>query len=35
VIWTPSTLMYLFYDGELGRKEFEAHNLSGGMRVTF
>jgi outer membrane autotransporter protein len=35
VIWNPSTLMYLFYDGDLGRKESEAHNLSGGMRLTF
>ncbi len=35
VIWSGGTLIYVSYDGELGRQEYDAHNLSGGVRVTF
>ena len=35
MIWSPKTLLYLFYDGQLGQKEYQSHNLSGGLRMTF
>ena len=35
VLWQGGTVMYLRYDGDLLRKEYESHNLSGGVRVTF
>jgi autotransporter-associated beta strand protein len=35
VLWEGGTLMYLRYDGDLLRKEYEAHNLSGGVQLTF
>jgi len=35
MLWSPSTLIYVNYDGELGRQEYDAHNLSGGVRLTF
>ena len=35
VLWNPRTAAYLFYDGELYRKESEAHNISGGVRISF
>jgi outer membrane autotransporter protein len=35
VLWSPRTSTYLFYDGELYRKESEAHNISGGVRISF
>lgn len=35
VLWSETKMVYLFYDGELLRKEYDAHNLSGGLRLTF
>ena len=35
VLWESGTIMYLRYDGDLLRKEYEAHNLSGGVQLTF
>jgi hypothetical protein len=25
----------VYYDGEVGRTNYESHNISGGIRVTF
>jgi outer membrane autotransporter protein len=35
VLWNSRAATYLFYDGELYRKESESHNISGGVRVSF
>ncbi len=35
VLWTPRTSTYLYYDGELARKEYDSQNVSGGVRVSF
>ncbi len=35
MIWSPRTATYLFYDGEIFRKESESHNVTGGVRISF
>jgi len=35
VLWNARTATYLYYDGELYRKESESHNISGGVRISF
>ena len=33
--WTPRFGTYLYYDGELGRKNYQLNSVSGGARVSF
>jgi outer membrane autotransporter protein len=35
VLWTDRISTYVYYDGEVGRTNYESHNISGGIRVTF
>ncbi len=35
VLWNERTSTYLYYDGELGRTRYDAHNVSGGVRIAF
>ena len=35
VLWNERTSTYVYYDGELGRERYKAHNVSGGVRVAF
>jgi len=35
MVWTPRAATYLFYDGEIYRKESESHNVTGGVRISF
>lgn len=35
VLWESGTVVYLRYDGDLLRKEYDAYNVSGGVRVNF
>ena len=35
MVWNPRTATYLFYDGEIYRKESETHNVTGGVRIAF
>jgi len=35
VQWTPRVGSYLYYDGELGRKNYELNSVTGGVRVSF
>ncbi|MGB8355824.1 MAG: autotransporter domain-containing protein [Chthoniobacteraceae bacterium] len=35
VQWTPRLGTYLYYDGELGRKNYELNSVSGGVKVNF
>ena len=32
---TPALAAYAFYDGELGRQNYDAHNIVGGVRASF
>ncbi len=33
--WNARTSTYLYYDGQLGRSNYDSHNISGGMRISF
>lgn len=33
--WNGRVSTYLYYDGQLGRSNYDAHNVSGGVRVSF
>jgi len=33
--WTERCATYIFYDGELGRRRFDSHALSSGVRISF
>jgi outer membrane autotransporter protein len=35
VLWNARASTYLYYDGELARKEYDSHNVSGGVRFSF
>ena len=35
VLWNERTSTYVYYDGELGRSDYDSHNVSGGVRVSF
>jgi autotransporter-associated beta strand protein len=35
VIWNDRVSTYLYYDGEVARTNYESHNVSGGVRITF
>jgi uncharacterized protein with beta-barrel porin domain len=35
VIWNERFSTYIFYDGEVARTNYESHNVSGGVRITF
>jgi outer membrane autotransporter protein len=35
VLWNARTSTYLYYDGELARKEYDSQNVSGGVRFSF
>ena len=35
VLWNERTSTYVYYDGELGRERYKAHNVSGGVRIAF
>jgi outer membrane autotransporter protein len=35
VLWSDRLATYIYYDGEVGRANYEAHAVSAGVRVTF
>ncbi|MEO6752572.1 MAG: autotransporter-associated beta strand repeat-containing protein [Chthoniobacteraceae bacterium] len=35
ILWTPRFATYLYYDGEIGRSNYDSHNISGGVRLQF
>lgn len=35
VLWSDRISTYIYYDGELGRTNFDSHNISAGVRLTF
>ena len=35
VLWNDRTSAYLYYDGEVGRSNYQSNNVSGGMRMAF
>jgi outer membrane autotransporter protein len=35
ILWTPSFATYLYYDGEVGRSNYDSHSISGGVRLQF
>ena len=35
VQWNDRTTTYVYYDGEIGRSNFDSHNISGGARLSF
>jgi outer membrane autotransporter protein len=35
VIWNDRVSTYLYYDGEVARTNYQSHNVSGGVRITF
>jgi outer membrane autotransporter protein len=35
VLWNDRISTYIYYDGELGRTNYDSHNVSAGVRVTF
>jgi autotransporter-associated beta strand protein len=35
VLWNERTSSYVYYDGEIGRSNFDSHNVSAGTRVEF
>ena len=35
VLWNERTSTYVYYDGEVGRTNYDSHNVSGGMRMSF
>jgi outer membrane autotransporter protein len=35
VLWSDRISTYIYYDGELGRTNYDSHNVSAGIRVTF
>jgi len=35
VLWSDRISTYIYYDGELGRTNYQSNNVSAGVRVTF
>lgn len=35
VLWTDRLATYLYYDGEVGRANYDSHTISAGVRFTF
>lgn len=35
VLWNERTATYVYYDGELGRSNYQSNNVSGGLRLEF
>jgi hypothetical protein len=35
VQWSPRVGTYIYYNGELGRKNYELNSVSGGIRLSF
>lgn len=35
ILWNERTSTYVYYDGEIGRERYKAHNVSGGVRLAF
>jgi fibronectin-binding autotransporter adhesin len=35
VLWNDRIATYIYYDGEVARTNFDSHNISGGIRITF
>jgi outer membrane autotransporter protein len=35
VLWSDRISTYIYYDGELGRTNYDSHNVSAGVRITF
>jgi outer membrane autotransporter protein len=35
VLWTDRISTYVYYDGELGRTNYDSHNVTAGVRLTF
>ena len=35
VLWSERFATYLYYDGEVGRSNYDSHNISGGVRLQF
>ena len=33
--WSERLSTYLYYDGEIGRSEYDSHSISGGVRLEF
>ena len=35
VLWNERTATYVYYDGEIGRNNYDSNNVSGGVRLSF
>ena len=35
VLWNERTATYVYYDGEIGRSNYDSNNVSGGVRLSF
>ena len=35
VLWNERTATYVYYDGDLGRSNYQSNNVSGGVRREF
>jgi outer membrane autotransporter protein len=35
VLWSDRISTYVYYDGEVGRTNYDSHNVSAGVRITF
>jgi outer membrane autotransporter protein len=35
ILWNERTSTYIYYDGEIGRSNFDSNNVSGGFRMSF
>jgi autotransporter-associated beta strand protein len=35
VVWNDRVTTYLYYDGEVARTNYQSHNVSGGVRISF
>jgi outer membrane autotransporter protein len=35
VLWNERVNTYIYYDGELGRTNYDSHTVTAGVRITF
>jgi outer membrane autotransporter protein len=35
ILWNDRLATYVYYDGEVGRSNYDSHNISGGLRLQF
>ena len=35
IFWNDRTSSYVYYDGELGRRNYESTSVTGGLRIAF